>query len=460
MAIRYPGGTTVHVQLDASDSTRLLDSIRDALVTAGWSNTETKAYIVMTFNGLPSNNQTCTFDGRTYRFVNTLSAANDVKIGATAAQCASNLYDAINDNQANEGITYGNGTTQHPNLQAILTSSNVVRIEWKSAGYGNGFSASSGLSNVTLDSGTGRYGGNKLDTAKTPAGLQMRMWFYWTSGAAVRAKPMTVDESLVATRETILDTQAGRLLECIANKYQFFIFLLGSSTTARTGCGGGVPYVRSGQVAPMVSSVSNNGGQYEVTTSVAHGLTTGQFVFISGAQGVTNLNGSWRVTVTSPTTYVLEGSSYQSGYVPDSARSAGPGQISRCFWYSTHYNGIGAFRQGLYISGLSSNGLAVLNQHNCGSGNVDTPLFRLGVPVGSGLTTVSRNAGNMADLTEARIGVPIPDGGPFTWLGELWGAFIVTAPADIDVVLTNFDGHNWIQITDNDVNGSLWLATN
>jgi surface protein len=60
----------------------------------------------------------------------------------------------------------------------------------------------------------------------------------------------------------------------------------------------------------VVSGTSNSGGLIRVTTSVAHGLTTGNSVFIYGVNGTTNANGTWTVTVISTTIIELQGSIY------------------------------------------------------------------------------------------------------------------------------------------------------
>lgn len=61
-----------------------------------------------------------------------------------------------------------------------------------------------------------------------------------------------------------------------------------------------------------VSGTSNNGGLIRVTTSVAHGLTTGTVVNIYGVGGTTNANGTWTVTVVNTTVIELQGSTYNA----------------------------------------------------------------------------------------------------------------------------------------------------
>jgi len=56
-----------------------------------------------------------------------------------------------------------------------------------------------------------------------------------------------------------------------------------------------------------------------VTTSAAHGFVTGDNVFITGGTGMTNLNGTWVVTVTSSTAFTLDGSTGSGTYTSATA---------------------------------------------------------------------------------------------------------------------------------------------
>jgi len=65
-----------------------------------------------TFNANPANLDTLTIDGKIYRFVNTLSQANDVKIAGNVRQTAGNLYQAIN-RIGDPGTSYDRRTLKH-----------------------------------------------------------------------------------------------------------------------------------------------------------------------------------------------------------------------------------------------------------------------------------------------------------------------------------------------------------
>ena len=67
------------------------------------------------------------------------------------------------------------------------------------------------------------------------------------------------------------------------------------------------------------ASVSNTSGNavspIQITTSIANNFTNGQQVFISGVVGNTNANGVFTITVTSPTTFTLNGTTGNGAYV-------------------------------------------------------------------------------------------------------------------------------------------------
>lgn len=87
------------------------------------------ATATLTITANPSNTETVTIGATTYAFVNALSFANDVLIGADAEESLDNLVAAVNG-AAGEGSTYGTGTTANasataadlPELQVLFTA--------------------------------------------------------------------------------------------------------------------------------------------------------------------------------------------------------------------------------------------------------------------------------------------------------------------------------------------------
>jgi hypothetical protein len=65
----------------------------------------------------------------------------------------------------------------------------------------------------------------------------------------------------------------------------------------------------------IVDVTDNGGGLILVETSVAHGMTTGNKVFITGVTGTTEANGLATITVTSATEFTIDGSTFVNAYI-------------------------------------------------------------------------------------------------------------------------------------------------
>jgi surface protein len=87
----------------------------------------------------------------------------------------------------------------------------------------------------------------------------------------------------------------------------------GTATYASSGAAGRAFLARTAATV-SVSGTANAGGLIEVTTSAAHGLTTGFKVYIFGVGGTTEANGPWIVTVTGASTFTLDGSTYANAW--------------------------------------------------------------------------------------------------------------------------------------------------
>ncbi len=67
---------------------------------------------------------------------------------------------------------------------------------------------------------------------------------------------------------------------------------------------------------PTITGAADNGsGAIEITTSVNHGLSNGDLVFISGVVGTTEANGAWTVFIGALNKFTLGGSTFTNAYV-------------------------------------------------------------------------------------------------------------------------------------------------
>jgi hypothetical protein len=459
----YPGGTIVYTSIAVDTKTLIINNITTQMVAAGWTNTAIAAYNTLTFTGVQTNNQTVVIGAKTYTWKTALTgAANEVFIGANSGACASNLFDAITDNTPNEGTTYGTGTTANADFTATLNGSVVTVTALVAGTGGNNISTfTNGSSNITfLYSGVSRYGGETLYSATTPSGLNCCLDLQ-DDNTYVTGYFGTGDRAIIATTAMNLEALGGRSLQIRATKYDVFIWLIGSYTTARAELFGGVPYLESSSTAKVVLAVANNTGLYEIETLTAHGLVTGTAVYISGATGQPGINGAWTATVISSVKYTLDGSTYASGYTASSAMAgASAGEITRCYW-STQGTGqeASSWRSNIGPNFYGAPTNVLLNQHYWGGSIAAALLF---TTVFNADTTAVLRWGTRYHILPPRFGWAVTASGATRYeVGMVWGAMLITSDADMDKTISSWDGHNWVCLTDRIGNrtGSLWLAT-
>jgi hypothetical protein len=478
MAIPDSGAPYCYTQLDCSSKNVLLAALKQALVDSGWSlrSSTTIGTVTLSTGNVIGNGNTATFDGIVYTFRTALTQGNprEVKCGASAAESMINLADAINANPATSGIGYSSSTTAHP----TCTASNPLSAQCMVSGP-NGFVASE-TTNGALDRTVAIGANYKLDSARCPSGLQMRLILDDDgvlgagSVSTIRIRAATCDESTVLTAHWRLAISAGRLLEFVGCKHQVFIWLLGAF--AEYGCNFhcGTPALRAHHAPARIASITDSGGLVQITTTLPHGLVTGEHAYISGAtkdEGATPsaVNGDWQVTVIDSLNYTLDGSVYAAeAYDVDSGVSGSASRISRAFWAMGDEVAMKqhSFRTttGMMLNSLNNVNYGVaLNQFSYsymnGFGSVGP---RLKVPIDDGTGQPAPEFGGLLDLHEARISWPITAYvSQVETVGNLWLAFVVPKGVPMDKVKHNFLGFNWINYTHNATGsrGSLWIAT-
>jgi hypothetical protein len=470
MAIPDSGAPYVYTQLDASSKTALLEALKQALINSGWTLKQSDSpSVTVSFTGQPANTNTVTFDGVVYTFKNVLVQGNprEVLSSASASACAANLADAINEAAGTKGTAYSNTTTAHPTCTASASVANCV------VSGPNGFVASETLTNATLNRTIAICSGYKLDSARCPSGLQMRLMIDDDLNATnIRIRASSCDEAVVLTNAWRLNTSAGRLLEFVGCKHQIFTFLLGAATEQGCNFMCGTPYLRAKNAPAKIASISDSGGLFQITTTLPHGMVTGEHVYIGGGTkdlgvSASAINGDWQVTVLDSLNYTLDGSTYAAeSYDADSGLSGSTSAVSRAFWVAgddTVFRSAN-FRAtlGLY-AGLGTGFAGVcLNQYSYCVNATNVTLLRLKLPYEDGTATPVPDLSGMVDLTEARICWPISAvAAQSKEVGDLYNCFALAAPYPMDKVKHGFQGFNWINYTNNGTyaHGSLWLAT-
>ena len=336
MAIPDSGAPYVYTQLDASSKTALIEALKQALIDSDWTLKQSdSASVTVTFTGLPANGNTVTFDGVVYTFRTAITQENprEVDIGADAAECASNLADAINAEAGTSGTAYSNSTTAHPTCTASASTTACTV-------YGaNGFTASETLANATLNRTTAIGLGYKLDSARCPSGLQMRLMLDDDGNATmIRIRVASCDETAVLSGAWRLTADPGRLLEFIGCKHEVWTYLAGSAATQGCNFHCGTPALKDKNVPPKIASISDNGGLFQITTTTPHGGVTGEHVHIAGGTvdsgaGVSAINGDHQITVLDSLNYTLDASTYAAeSYDADSGLSGTTSLAARAFW--------------------------------------------------------------------------------------------------------------------------------
>jgi hypothetical protein len=136
-----------------------------------------------------------------------------------------------------------------------------------------------------------------------------------------------------------------------------------------------------------ISSVANNGvGLIRVTTSNAHGFSTGDEVLINNVGGTTEANGIWTIAVINSTSFDLSGSNYVNAYT-----SGGTAMITNDVWDLVDGNTIsdidgavvgGDSGAGIYAVGVGN--VRIVNNHISNS-NINTSSESLS-PAGIGVS--------------------------------------------------------------------------
>lgn len=108
----------------------------------------------LTFTGIPTAGETLTVGGKTYTWASPVGAANTVLIGATTADCISNLVAAINAG-AGAGTAYGTGTTANTDAGAQIYLDPQMTLNAVTIGTaGNAVATTSTTANATFDNAT------------------------------------------------------------------------------------------------------------------------------------------------------------------------------------------------------------------------------------------------------------------------------------------------------------------
>lgn len=152
-----PAYATTKTKSFASNHTGIATVNSSTGVVTGVAVT-TKSTATVTSNATNvTDNDTVTINGQVYRFKNTMAAAYDVKIGASAAATLDNLKAAVNAS-GTPGTEYFTGTLIHPTVTATTNTDTVQTLEAKTGGStGNSITLAKSAATYTVTAFAGGY---------------------------------------------------------------------------------------------------------------------------------------------------------------------------------------------------------------------------------------------------------------------------------------------------------------
>lgn len=282
-----------------------------------------------------------------------------------------------------------------------------------------------------------------------PANLQIRVDIYESGGVAY-FNAQTVDgavtaQSVVGNTNTQIFTTAAYSYELISSKYAFYLYVPGTQSSINVYGAppgnvyyAGVPYIPE-PTQPLVVSGATNTSPIEITTTAAHSLATGDYVFVDGVLGNTGANGYWQIISTGTNTFTLNTSTGTGAYT--SGGSVGTAErVSRAFFaFNNRSSNIFAGQfNGWRMSPTTGGGYALIVINNAAYSGT-----------GADLTVPGQD--NTYPWRESRLSITEPyvmgalfAGGTRQLQYQLYDACIVNGTPQVAYdSTTTFDGHAW-----------------
>jgi hypothetical protein len=496
LALVYSGGPYRNDVYTVSTRQQLLNSINTTLTAAGWSSQNIFAFAEIVWTGQPNNNNTVTVAGQTYTFKTIIANANDVLIDTTANDTLRNLFNAINKGPG-EGTKYGNNTPLNQFITAAdfretTNSSGAMRVQSKinTTPFGQQalYSFSESTVNFDFTFPNNRIAGYIWTSPKTPV-TQQQLRVYgvdaqedFNTGILKQCiRLYAMDENELYRSQPFIQASNplsnGLGFRCvflvsgsttwrvIANKYSFYLFIDGGGPNGDSGsfCTG-IPYIYP-FLQPRVITNATNTNPIVITTSAPHGYVTGDTVFHRGIGGNTAANGTFTITVTSPTQYTIpiQGNGvYTTGGVCSKPTND---RVAMAFWGAGDINGGAAFpynrlgaENAFSYQCLNGNSFLQSNQNGVGSISLLTPTPSRLADAGSTMQFVNGSR----VILEPHIAISGSLTTKARWAGQLYDAFI-SSDAQPQGTTASFDGHNWYCLgpsngSINNSRGSLWVV--
>lgn len=438
----------------------VLSNISLSCVAAGMTSETLKPFTTLIFTGQPGNTETVTLDGKVYTFKNVINNAADgeVLIDVDYPTSLSNFKAAVNLGTGS-GTKYSSATTISANLTGLTLSTGALTIAQKVT-LGGPYTCSETLASGNFSNATTIYTGYKITTAATESLLQMSCYFVDANGGntAIRVMGCNTSETEIGcttgiSAAEILFGAASIDLRVIAGQHYGFVMVNGvvGNTSAQFwafGCGF-TPTTLRGKVI----TGATNATPIVITTSAAHGYTTGDSVTIRHVGGNTAANVTNNlITVLTTTTFSLAASVGNGVYTTGGVCGKIGAEIAEAFFTSGTGNNQPLFRGGGggALSADTNTFYTALNgstQIHTGSGGTGTLRFITPVSAGYPLEALVWYNGT-ALVTEPFLawGTGLSTTGGINT--QLYNTTILMKAYTRDTLGT-MDSHSWFNLTDN-----------
>jgi len=513
MSVQYAGGTRANA-LSAVFTTRnaLADFIKDNCVTAGWTSAVRKSGARLDYTAQPTNAQTITLDGSVYTYKTAIINGNprEVLIGATAGDTYDNLRHCVNDDGVGEGTLYSNTTVAHTTISSTSNTgpgaTGTILFESLVGGLDKDFTYSTTVTGATQKDSAGNpglstqtrfWGGGYtltsaitaqglkcqalvIDCGDTATGVELVRLQIWNQDATMKSHTAFGIRSAISGNADFLygaavpvSTGAGYTFRIIANKFQFAVFREGFDpvTESESWFMAGVPFIPAFLEGKIVSAASN-ATPIQITTTVAHGFSNGNNVFIEGVAGNTAANGLWTITFVDASNFTLNTSVGNGAYT--SGGRAGKLDVNiagAIYHFAKMDNGPATEVMGRNAMHAGSGGFTGVNGQFLGR-DAD-PFSGVGslafIAAGHGQEVENDDLiwwydGSYA-VSEAFVASGISAAGTIRKMfGQLWDAIIVQRDFNTQNAFT-FDSQTWLTVTLNSdlattgMRGTLALVT-
>lgn len=468
-----------------------LDSLRTTLLACGWTSSVLRPKSTFTWTAQPANASTLTLNGKVYTFQTVLTNVDgNVFIGATLAATIQNFVNAVILGPG-AGTAYAAATTAPPAVTVLLSDTTSVTICGTNTTdpYTNtGIAVSNGGTiNGSWGATTLNRGGWIFRSPEAPTDFSQACIIAWAvnytdaSGTDVNMFITSRDASEVANFANVF---SGTATGGFANPTSLFTgtFLTGGvqfrvvasprmvvitrpGSTSNDGENfffnmGAIPSFMRGK---KISGASNT-TPITITTTAAHGYTTGQTVRCLYVNGNTAANTTAVITVVSPTQFQLNatvgnGAYTNGGVCINLTLKETCEAISALGCANT--GGVVTFRNSVSLESTAIAGNRyILNGtfYVYGGGGVG---YRAAYtfPLGNTATSVNQWQNDNALLLDPW--VAFPSGGPIgaapritaLWADMAWA----TQASPVDTIPAPFLGRTWMSLQNN-VSAVSWLV--